>query len=123
MPFSSKQIQHVIGNVLLSGTLISSFIVLVGGILFLMTNGLHPLTTHLFDGEPQTVSNSAVWHFAFSFSPLGIIQLGLLFLVFTQFIRVGLLCWYYFSIKDYYFTVFSLFIFIVLLYSLFWRVV
>ena len=62
------------------------------------------------------------WKSIFSFTPINMINLGLLVLVFIEILRVALLGWFYYSIKDKWFTFISIFILLILLYSFIWRI-
>lgn len=118
---TSKKMQEVIGLVLLFGTLLSAVLVLVGGILYLIQNGTQSIHFAL---TPSSVYRNPVIQIGEifrSFSPLGIVELGLLTLVVTQILRVALLFFFYATQRDYWFSFISLFIFLTLIYSLLWR--
>ena len=118
---SQKKMQDLIGKTLLLGVLISSCLVLFGGILYLIDYGHSPLPSELLQNNLSSKSIHQIFAFAFSFTPLGIIELGLLILVATQSIRVALLVWFYAVLHDYKFAGICGFILIVLVYSAFWR--
>jgi uncharacterized membrane protein len=118
---SNQRIQDIIGLLLLTGTLLSGVMVLIGGICYLLQSGQQPLELTLFENAPIATSFKHVWHEALSFSSLGLVQLGLLSLVMTQVLRVALLCWFYSAIRDYKFMFISFFILGILIYSSFLR--
>lgn len=110
-------IEKNLGALLRIGTLISSLIVLIGGLMYLAQHGNDPVPFELLQQAPITSSIKNVWLEAFSFTPLGIVQLGLLILVGTQILRVAFLFIFYVSIQDYWFTSFCGFVLLVLIYS------
>lgn len=117
---TTQRIQTWIGIVLLYGTLLSTGIVITGGIAYLMQTGGTPFQHELFQVQTTTTVRE-IWQFAFSFTPLGLIQLGLLLLIATQALRVAMLGVFYAFMKDCKFACISLFIFVVLIYSSFCR--
>ena len=115
--YSTQKMQDVISMLLIIGMLISVMIVAIGGTLYLLQHGNENLQTELLTAESGYHSIQQIWQIAFSFTPIGIIELGLLTLVATQILRVALLTWFYAVIRDYWFTGFSFFILVVLIYS------
>ena len=118
---SQKQMENLIGTTLLLGVLISASLVTVGGILYLYQFGSHPLPPELLLNNLTPRSIHQIFDMAFSFTPLGMVELGLLLLVATQSIRVALLVWFYSVIRDYKFASICGFILAMLIYSAFWR--
>ena len=118
---SVQKIQQWIGFILLSGTLLSTTLVMIGGAWYLWQFGADPLQSELLQPISQPIPISEVWHFALSWTPLGLVQLGLLLLISTQTIRVFLLFCFYTHIRDYAFMLISLFILLMLIYSSCWR--
>lgn len=116
-----QKIQQLIGVILLTGTLLSTFIVMMGGAWYLWQSGAEPLQSELLHPISQPISISDVWLFALSWTPLGLVQLGLLLLISTQTIRVFLLFCFYTHLRDYAFMLISLFILLMLIYSSCWR--
>jgi uncharacterized membrane protein len=114
---SHPHIERKIGALLLIGTLISTMIVLIGGIWYLWQYGDDNMQFELLRSIPEATTVSEVWRVAFSFTPLGIVQLGLLALVGTQLLRVALLFAYYIKIRDLWFSIFCGFVMLVLIYS------
>lgn len=118
-----RETELMIGYVLRAGLWLSVVIVLMGGSLYLLQNGGHLIHYQVFEqGSKANLSAlSEIWGDVFSFSARGIIELGLLVLVFTQVLRVVLTAWMFFVVRDYFFTIISLLILGVLIYSIFWR--
>lgn len=113
----TKKMEAVMSLLLTLGTLFSAALVLVGGVLYLLQSGGQIVHFDSLQGHAVHMTIKQVWMVALSFSPLGIIELGLLSLVATQILRVGLLTWFYASIRDWWFTNISLFVLLTLIYS------
>lgn len=118
---TTRSIEKKISLILLAGTLLSTAIVLLGGIWYLSQHGAEDMQFALLRSAPTPHSVAEVWQFALSFTPLGIVQLGLLILVATQLLRVAMLCFFYIKTRDYWFTLISCFVLLVLIYSFVWR--
>lgn len=103
--------ERLIGVVLRIGLWLSVLVVLIGGIFYLIQCGGEPIQYQIFQ-KKSYINNCSARH---------IIDIGLLFLVFTQIFRVLLTAWLFFNQKDYFFTSISLLIFSVLIYSIFLR--
>lgn len=116
---SSKQMQDTLSIILTIGIWLATALVLIGGILFLIQHGHETVQIEFMQDYQLTIRK--IITDALSLTPLGIIELGILTLVVTQVLRVALLAYFYITIKDYWFTLFSLFILMVLLYSFIWR--
>jgi uncharacterized membrane protein len=75
-----------------------------------------------FHGEPpQFTSIRGIWNDAVSLAPRGLIQLGLLFFVVAQVLRIALTTGFFIKLRDWKFVLISLFILAVTSYSFFWR--
>jgi uncharacterized membrane protein len=117
----TPSIEKKIGAVLLAGTLFSMAVVLIGGIWYLSQFGNDNVQFELLRSMPKSRSIDEIWRVALSFTPLGIVELGLLLLVATQLLRVAMLCVFYAIIGDYGFTSISCFVLLVLIYSFIWH--
>jgi uncharacterized membrane protein len=121
--FNTEQnIQLQIGKLLMIGILVSVFIVSAGGIYFLIISGhesLYQQSFYLQKPQPNTLTD--LLDEAWRLTPLGIIQFGVFVLVVTQLFRVILVAWYFAKLRDKIFVGISLFILIVVTYSLFWK--
>ena len=87
-----KQVENLIGQVLRAGVLLSSFVTLVGLVMYLFHHGVATPSYHVFHSVTeslrsiyQTIPN------AFHGDPLAIIQLGVLLLIATPVARVAFL--------------------------------
>ncbi|WP_184544805.1 DUF1634 domain-containing protein [Mucilaginibacter sp. FT3.2] len=87
---ADQDIEQFIGLQLRYGVLLSSFIVLVGGIVYLIQSGSMPLPHYqLFIGEKGGLNTgSAIWHGATAMQAKGIIQLGVMVLIATPILRI-----------------------------------
>jgi len=106
-----KELELMIGKLMLTGAVIAATVTLIGAILFLIHHGGEPSLYHIFNPARSHVDNY--------FSGRGIIAIGLYILVFTQLLRVALTGWLFVKQRDKLFTLFTLFILIVLTFSLF----
>jgi uncharacterized membrane protein len=109
--------RNIIGWILTIGTIFSALLVLVGGIIYLYQSGMENALPQLAHPPVIYTSFSQIWQAAINGNSLGIIALGVIALVLTQVLRVGLLIVYYLSIRDYKFTLISLFVFLTLIYG------
>jgi uncharacterized membrane protein len=118
---SETHLKNWLGIILQASILISIVLVFMGGVGFLWQHGNENLQIYLALPADLDMNILTIWHSHHLFSPFGLIELGLLVLVIAQVLRVALLTGYYVLIRDYWFTVFSLFILSVILYSLIWQ--
>ncbi len=110
----------MISKLIITIVIIASVISCIGGIVYLWYHGHETISYQLFQSEPQPFTSFfGIWQQAFSFSPKGVMQLGLLLLVVGQAVRVMLTTWLFAKENDYFFSFSSLFIFAVMMYSLF----
>lgn len=114
-----ERMQLAIGRLLLIGVVLSFLIVLVGGIGYLWDNSNHLVDYQHFNGvQPSFRSISAIMNGALGFTPLALIQFGILFLVLVQLLRVALVGWFFIEQRDEVFIAISAFVLLVLIYSL-----
>lgn len=114
---SVGKIEEIMGVILIIGTLLAVILVMIGGTLYLIDHGGDLRSTSILSISNYPSNFREIINGLYTSSALAIIELGLLVLVGIQLLRVGLLVIYYLFIADYYFTVISLFIFAVLIYS------
>jgi uncharacterized membrane protein len=112
-----ESIQLAMGRLLLVGVFISLIVVCIGGSIYLLNHGSDIIHYSAFQGEPQAYT-SIINIFSHAFSSLGLIQLGLLFLVLLQILRVAMTTWLFVQTRDGFFIFISLFILVILIYSL-----
>lgn len=112
------KVQLMIGKLLLIGLLISLLFTIAGGVMFLIEHGQEKGYYQIYHKEPKELASTAqVWSEALTFTPLGMIQLGLLLLVVGQLARVALTAWFFSVTKEWIFVFLSLFILAVLIYT------
>lgn len=86
---SEKQLEYILSNLLKYGVLIASFVVLLGGILYLINHGSEPAEYQVFIGTPSEFhSPTGVVNSILAGSRRAIIQLGLLILIAIPILRV-----------------------------------
>ena len=115
-------IDQRIGILLRVGMLLSAFVVLIGGILYLAQHGRSIPDYHVFHGAPPHLSTlSGIALGAIHGNDLAVIQLGLLLLIATPVARVAFSVGAFALQKDFLYVVISAMVLAVLLYSLFWH--
>jgi len=108
-------------RLLLIGIIISFFLIVLGGAIYLLQHGSDIVNYQHFRGESQSLTHPAgILFSALSLSPTGIIQLGLMTLFFVQILRVFLTTWYFVKEKNMIFCAISMFILLVLVITLLW---
>ncbi len=115
---STHKMEEMIGLLLTIGVIISSTLVLIGGILFLWQHGSENMKMELLQTGTYSPSFQQLYQSIFTFSSTALIELGLFVLVITQLLRVGLLGLFYLAQRDYVFTLISFFILLMLIYSI-----
>ncbi len=116
---SDARIDEVIGNLLRAGVVVSSLIVLVGGVLYLIRHGTELPNHHVFHGEPSELRNVlGIMKFASSYSGRGVIQFGLLLLIATPVMRVAFTVISFILQRDRVYIGVTLIVLAVLLFSL-----
>jgi uncharacterized membrane protein len=115
-----QRLERVISNLLRTGVLLSGFIVLLGGILYMARYGSNPVAYAQFHGEPETswsISDTLKQVAELRSRPM--IQLGLLLLIATPVARV-LFCLVGFAFeRDWAYVAISASVLLVLAISLF----
>lgn len=116
---SEKRFETVIGTMLRGGVILAAAIVLAGGAMYMIRSGDVTPEYRMFRGEAtdlrymHTIISAAMAGHA-----RGLIQLGLLVLIATPIARVGFSVGAYISERDWLYTVVTLFVFAMLIYSL-----
>lgn len=114
-----QRIEKMTYLILMAGTLLSVLLVGVGGIWYLIENGGQSIQPELILSSQYQLIILHAWPAVLS--SLTLINIGILILILTQIFRVAMLVVYYYIEKDKWFTLISLFILSVLLYSLLLR--
>lgn len=82
--WTDEHIELIVGNFLRAGVIIASFFVIIGGVLYLLKYGTVAPEYKIFSGEPADLRTvHGIVKDAFSLRSRGIIQFGLLLLMFT----------------------------------------
>ncbi len=99
--WTDEHIELIVGNFLRAGVIIASFFVIIGGGLYLTKYGTDVPEYKIFSGEPadlRTVHGIVIE--AFSLRSRGIIQFGLLLLMFTPVAWVAFLLFAFAKQRD-----------------------
>jgi uncharacterized membrane protein len=108
-----------IGMLLRIGMLTAASVILLGGILFLVSQGQTTLDYRAFHGEPDDLKQlSGIVSGAMHGYDRAIIQLGLVILIATPVVRVLFSAFAFLKARDYLYVGISGFVFLVLMYSL-----
>lgn len=114
-----KLLENILSNLLKYGVLIASFVVLFGGILYLINHGSEPAEYQIFRGtSPLFCSPIGVIEAITSGSKRGIIQLGLLILIAVPILRVIISCCIFALQRQFIYVVITFFVLVSLTYSL-----
>ncbi len=118
---SDHAIEQVIGRLLQIGVLISAFVVVVGGIALLVRYGGAPADVHSFRSEPSELSTlGGIVRGAYGLDSHAVVQLGLVLLIATPVVRVGLTLIAFGWQRDRLYVCITAFVLTLLVYGLFW---
>jgi len=113
------EIEEVVGNLLRIGVSISAAVVGIGACIYLARHWSQPADYRIFRGEPSDFRNvPAILHSAFTGHGRGFIQLGLVLLIATPVARVAFAIWGFAAERDRMYTLFTVVVLVILLYSL-----
>lgn len=113
------QMEQALGNLLRTGVLLAGGVVLVGAFLFLAQYGNTTPAYQTFHGEPERLrSLMDIVVGAFHLDGKAVIQLGLLLLIATPVARVAFSVFAFALEKDRLYTVVTLFVLAILLFSM-----
>jgi uncharacterized membrane protein len=117
---TSKQIQLSISYVLYVGLILCLSMAMLGGFYYLIEHGREIVSYHAFyKNAAYDTSVLGTIQAVLKHSSRALVQLSLVLLVVMQILRVGLTVGYFITIRDKHFIGFSLFIFLVMVSSLF----
>lgn len=108
----------LIGKTLFIGVIISSILVLGGGLGYLQKNGVHLLDEMHFKVQPQQITLHGCIKDLTSFEPLAYVMLGVILLFVTQLVRVAMTAVMFLHNKESILFAISSFVFISLLISI-----
>lgn len=114
-----KHFDEMISVLLRTGVIVSSVVVLIGGVLYLVQSGMLKPVYKPFHREPQNLRGlGEIIRGIFTLNPRNWIQFGLLLLVATPVARVALCVITFVKEKDRTYIVLTLIVFCVLLFGL-----
>src|SRR5579863_9817236 len=117
--WTDQRIENILGNLLRAGVLLSTLVVLIGGVIYLLRHGRSPMDFGVFRGEPADLRGvRGIIRDTLALRGRGIIQLGLLLLIATPVARVAFSIFGFAEERDRMYLVFTMIVFSILLYSL-----
>ena len=117
--WTDQYVEELIGNLLQTGVIVASAVVLLGGAIYLTRHGFSAPQYHVFVGEPTDLRTlSGIVGDALALRGRGIIQLGLLLLIATPVARVAFSVAAFAIQRDRLYVVVTLMVLAILLYSL-----
>jgi uncharacterized membrane protein len=115
---SDERIDLIIGNLLRIAVIVSAIFVFAGAVIYLWRHGLEMPDFGVFSGVPKNLRGlKEIMDSAWRIRSVGIIQLGLLLLIFTPVARVAFSVIAFLLERDYMYVVFTLIVLTVLLLS------
>lgn len=118
--WTEHQFEQFLGNLLKTGVILAATVVSIGGFLYLLRYGSDPPHYRIFHGEPAELRTlSGIFTDAFSLRRRALIQFGLLILIATPILRVAFSAIAFAQMGDRPYSIITLIILTVLLYSLF----
>ena len=113
------ELEQLLGNLLRGGVGLAAVVVLVSGVFYLVRYGGRPPEYRMFRGEPADLRSVAgIAHDVLGARPRALIQLGLLLLMATPVARVAFSVFAFALQRDRTYTVVTLIVLAVLVYSL-----
>ena len=113
-----EDLERIIGQLLRFGVLLSSFVVLAGGIVYLIRHGGQQPAFGSFRGEPDKMKNPVpMWKAILHGEGRPLIALGLLLLILTPIARIAFSVAGYWMEKDYLYVAITLFVLAVILWN------
>lgn len=117
--WQDKDLENIIGNLLRAGVLLSMFIVVLGGIIYLIRHGsLLPEYRTFHSQPPELRTISGILRSSLEGKGRGIIQLGILVLIATPIARVAFSVLGYLAEKDYLYMGITLLVLCIILFSM-----
>lgn len=117
--WTNRDMEQVVGNLLRVGVMLAAAVVLLGGVLHLVQHTHPPPDYRVFHGEPAELRSIAgILRGALDLRSSAVIQFGLLLLLATPVARVAFYVFAFAAQRDHLYTVITLIVFCVLLFSL-----
>lgn len=118
MKIRDQDLERIIGQLLRFGVLLSSLVVLAGGIVYLIRHGHEQPAFGSFKGEPDKMKDPfSMWKAILHGEGRPLIALGLLLLILTPIARVVFSVAGYLLEKDYLYVSITLFVLAVILWN------
>ena len=117
--WSDERVELIVGFFLRAGVIVASFFVIIGGIYYLAIYGTDVPEYKIFSGEPADLKSvHGIVADAFSLRSRGIIQFGLLLLMFTPVAWVAFLLFAFAKQRDLTYVIVATIVLAALLFSL-----
>jgi uncharacterized membrane protein len=117
--WDDRKIEQWLGNLLRAGVLLAGFVVFCGGCIYLVRHGSAKVDYLTYRGEPPDYRTvTGIIRDALALRGRGMIQFGLLLLIATPIARVAFSVWGFAAERDRMYTVFTLIVLAILLFSL-----
>lgn len=117
--WTDQKTEELVGQLLRAGVTSAAVIVLAGAAVYLVRHGLQPANFRVFKGEPTDLREwRGIIREALHGRGRGIMQMGLLVLLLTPVARVLFAAYAFVMERDWFYVAVSLFVFLVLLYSM-----
>jgi len=117
--WTDQKTEDLVAQLLRLGVTSSAVIVLAGAVVYLVRHGLAPANYRVFVGEPSDLREwRGIVYEALRGRGRGIMQLGLLVLLLTPVARVVFAAFAFAMERDWLYVAVSVFVFLVLLYSM-----
>lgn len=117
--WTDQKTEELIGQLLRFGVTSAAVLVVAGGAIFLLRHGFEAANYRVFEGEPTDLREwRGIVREALHARGRGIIQLGLLVLLLTPVARVVFAAFAFVMERDWFYVGVSVFVFLVLLYSM-----
>ncbi len=117
--WTDEKVEAILANLLRAGVVFSAAIVAAGGMLYLLRHSGDPALYGVFEGEPGDLrSFTGSFAEALAGRGRGTIQLGILFLIATPVARVAFSIYAFVRERDLLYSMVTLLVFCLLLYSL-----
>ncbi|GEP91092.1 Uncharacterized membrane protein [Chitinophaga terrae (ex Kim and Jung 2007)] len=114
-----KDIQQLIGKQLRFGVIISSIIVTIGGVIYLVRHGHENPSYRTFTGVREGLNHlPGIWQGVLENRGMNIIQLGIVLLIATPIIRIVFSVIAFFIEKDYLYVFITLLVLGIITYSM-----
>ena len=115
-----RSIEVILGNLLRIGVILAGSVVVIGAVLFLVRHGMEIPGYHIFKPDRFNISDfRELFNGIIALRSVSIMELGILLLIATPVLRVLFSVFAFAYEKDYMYVVFTIIVFLVLIFSLF----